>query len=297
MYTEKLDQIIELLTQLTLNDEVLLDRIKSQIRMVIHRAFGEQSHYLVQLDKISFYSIVYPVEKEYEMKVWNDGAEKLRNLLDTIRDDLSFFNPETQGTATGENKTMFDNNRTSIILFLSADPTDASRLRLGQEMRDIDNNLRMSQLRSAFELKTFTSVRPAELARAMLETKPTIVHFSGHGTEQGALCFENDNGQSQLISPEAVQALFAQFADSVECVLLNACYSEIQATAIAQHIPYVIGMDTAIGDAAAIAFAVGFYQAIGAGTSVEKAFHMGKVQIMLNGIPEHLTPTLIKQTS
>jgi hypothetical protein len=35
--------------------------------------------------------------------------------------------------------------------------------------------------------------------------------------------------------------------------------SQVQAEAIAQYIPYVIGMNQAIGDKAAIEFAVGFY--------------------------------------
>jgi hypothetical protein len=43
--------------------------------------------------------------------------------------------------------------------------------------------------------------------------------------------------------------------------VLNACYSEIQANAIVQHIDYVIGMSQAIGDTAAIKFAMGFYDA------------------------------------
>lgn len=76
--------------------------------------------------------------------------------------------------------------------------------------------------------------------------------------------------------------------------MLNACYSEIQANALAQHIDYVIGMNQAIGDKAAIAFAIGFYQALGAGRTTEEAYKLGCVQIRLQGIPEHLTPVLIK---
>ena len=34
----------------------------------------------------------------------------------------------------------------------------------------------------------------------------------------------------------------------VECVLLNACHTEIQAEAISRHVRYVIGMSQAIGD-------------------------------------------------
>ncbi|GEM_PF-5898633 len=54
--------------------------------------------------------------------------------------------------------------------------------------------------------------------------------------------------------------LFA--AKGVECVLPNACYSEVQAKAISQHVNYVIGMNKTIGDKAAIAFSVAFYDAL-----------------------------------
>jgi hypothetical protein len=54
-------------------------------------------------------------------------------------------------------------------------------------------------------------------------------------------------------------------------LILNACFSEVQADAISQHIKYVIGMNKAIGDTAAIEFSIGFYDALGAGETYEKS--------------------------
>jgi acyl carrier protein len=90
--------------------------------------------------------------------------------------------------------------------------------------------------------------------------------------------------------------LFENFSDYLNCIIMNACYSATQATAIARHIPYVIGMSQAVGDRAAIAFSVGFYQALGAGRSIENAFKLGVAQIRIQGIPEHLTPVLITRS-
>jgi hypothetical protein len=182
------------------------------------------------------------------------------------------------------------------ILFLAADPTDASRLRLGEEFREIQEKLKLAQRREHFKLELpQLSVRPADITQALLDTHPCIVHFSGHGTSTGALCFENQTGQMQLVHSDALAGLFEQFTNQVNCVLLNACYSEIQAKAIAEHIEYVIGMNQAIGDKAAIAFVIGFYQALGAGRTIEDAYKLGVVQIRLQSIPEHLTPVLIKK--
>jgi CHAT domain len=182
------------------------------------------------------------------------------------------------------------------ILFLAADPTNASRLRLGEEFREIQEKLQLAQLRDKFKLELpQLSVRPADITQALLDSQPQIVHFSGHGDSTGALCFENQIGQIQLVPHDALSALFEQFSNQVSCVILNACYSEIQAKAIAEHIEYVVGMNQAIGDKAAIAFAIGFYQALGAGRSIQEAYKLGCVQIRLQGIPEHLTPVLIKK--
>jgi hypothetical protein len=70
---------------------------------------------------------------------------------------------------------------------------------------------------------------------------------------------------------------------------------EQQAKAIAKHIPFVIGMDQAIGDSAAIAFSTGFYRALGAGRSVEEAYKFACVEIQMAGIPEHSTPIFLKK--
>lgn len=176
------------------------------------------------------------------------------------------------------------------ILFLASDPSDASRLRLGQEWRDIQTRLQLAKQRERFVLEQRLSVRPGDISQAILDVEPQIVHFSGHGTSTGELCCEDELGKIKPVQPESLAALFELVDEQVECVVLNACYSEIQADAIAKHIQYVIGMNQAIGDKAAIAFAVGFYKALGANRSIEKAYKFGCVEIQLEGIPEHLTP-------
>lgn len=181
------------------------------------------------------------------------------------------------------------------ILFLAADPTNASRLRLGAELREIQEKLQLSRLREQFALQQRLSLRPADISQALLDVQPNIVHFSGHGAPTGELYFENQIGEMKLVSPDALSALFEQFSDKVDVVILNACYSETQANAIAEHINYVIGMNRDINDEAAIAFSVGFYQALGAGRTVDEAYKLGLVQIRLQGMSEHQTPVLIKK--
>ena len=183
------------------------------------------------------------------------------------------------------------------ILFLAANPKDTGRLRLDQELRDIGEGLQRAQKRDQFNLEQRLAVRPRDIHRAMLDVKPQIIHFSGSGEGEAGLIFEDEIGNTKLVSGAALAGLFELFVDQINCVVLNGCYSERQAKAIAQHIPYVIGMNQAIGAEAAIAFAVGFYDALGAGRPIEFAYKLGCAAIHLEGIAENLTPVLLKQST
>ena len=180
-------------------------------------------------------------------------------------------------------------NSTKKILILSANPLDTSRLRLDEEVREIEEGLRRA--RDEFIVESRWAVRVRDLRRALLDSEPNIVHFCGHG-DVGGLILEDSNGNPTLVSSDALAGLFELFTYRVECVFLNACYSSSQAEAIAQYIRFVIGMSKGISDRAAIEFAVGFYDALGAGKSIEEAFKFGRNAIQAYNIPEHLTPLL-----
>ncbi|MGB7381474.1 MAG: CHAT domain-containing protein, partial [Rivularia sp. (in: cyanobacteria)] len=177
------------------------------------------------------------------------------------------------------------------ILLLSANPTDTSKLRLDEEVREIQSGLKRAKHREEFEIISLLAVKTDDLRRALLDYEPQIVHFSGHGTGKRGLALEDSSGKMQLVSTEALARLFKLFP-KIECVLLNACYSEVQAEAIHQHIDYVIGMNKEIGDNTAIKFSVGFYDALGAGRTIEDGFEFGCTSIDLESIPEYSTPIL-----
>ena len=222
-------------------------------------------------------------------------------------------------------------NTSKKILLLAANSKGTTPLLLNEEVRKIDAGLQRSKHCEQFVLEQKWAVRPRDIQRAMLDINPQIVHFSGHGqgqpisqvkqtsqqdttyqsatdgsralkivSEQSAsvpegLVLEDDQGQAKLVDGEALAGLFELFAERVECVVLNGCYSEVQASEIATHVNYVIGMNKAIGDRAAIEFAVGFYDALGAGQPIEFAYKFGCAAIRLAGIPEQLTPVLKKK--
>jgi hypothetical protein len=175
---------------------------------------------------------------------------------------------------------IMDNQSVKKILFLAANPQNTSTLRLDEELREIDEGLKRATHRDRFQVISKLAVRTMDLRRALLDYQPQIVHFAGHGEgfhgsrstlssqgreevssslqsrklspvaeninviQEGGLFFEDEMGQAKLVSTEALARLFGVFASGeIECVLLNACYSEVQATAIHQFVDCVIGMN------------------------------------------------------
>ncbi len=188
---------------------------------------------------------------------------------------------------------MSDRTSMKSILLLAANPKGTKNLRLQEEEREIKERLRLAGY-GKIPINSAGAVRPIDIQQAMLDFDPHIVHFSGHGAGQDGLVFEDAIGQEKLVDSEALAELFELFAEQVECVVLNACYSKFQAEAIAQHIDYVIGMSKEIGDNAAIKFSVGFYAALGAGRPFKFAYKLGcnAIRLELERSSEYLTPII-----
>lgn len=182
------------------------------------------------------------------------------------------------------------------VLLLSANPANTDRLRVEAEFREITECHQKSNKRDRFEIVSKAAVRIDDLQPILLQEVPRVVHFSGHGAAANGLVLEHDDGSWQLAPTEALADLFRILQNGIDCVVLNACFSEVQAEAIARYVPYVLGMNQAIGDLAAIEFAKGFYGALFEGKSVKDAFELGKNLIALKNIPEAQTPVLLERS-
>ena len=189
---------------------------------------------------------------------------------------------------------MTNNNPVKTILILAANPTNTAPLRLEQEIREIDEGLRRANKRDQYKLQQKWAVRSRDFYRAILDYQPNIVHFCGHGAGADGIVLEDDTGKMALVQTNALASMFKLFAQKgVDCVILNACYSEVQADAISQYVNYVIGMNRAVGDRAALGFAVGFYDGIAAGYTLEEAYELGCSQMM--SFREQETPVFKKK--
>ncbi|MGV6954719.1 hypothetical protein [Pseudomonas chlororaphis] len=180
------------------------------------------------------------------------------------------------------------------VAFFASDPgsNSATRLALDEEVRSIGMKIRASDHRDSVKLESRWAVRPGDILQAINELKPTVIHFSGHGSSADELVLQDDNGSPKFVPMPAIVQAMALASETVKLVFFNTCYSYNQAEACAEHVSAAIGMNDSIGDEAARVFSAQFYSAIGFGLSINKAFQQAKAALMLEGIAEESTPEL-----
>jgi len=179
-----------------------------------------------------------------------------------------------------------------VVLFLAANPLDQQQLRLDEEARSITEIIRKTKHRDSVKFESCWAIRPIDVLQALNEFIPSIVHFSGHGSDTDEIVFQDSQGKTKLVSKEAIVQTMMASSDGIRLVFFNTCYSVNQAEAVTEHVEAAIGMNTSIGDEAARVFSSQFYSSIGFGLSVQKAFDQAKALLMMEGIEEENTPEL-----
>ncbi|WP_095055601.1 CHAT domain-containing protein [Pseudomonas sp. Irchel s3b2] len=177
------------------------------------------------------------------------------------------------------------------VLFMASDP-GVNKLALDLEVRTIGEKIRASEHRDAIDFQSRWAVRPGDILQAINELRPTVVHFSGHGTSADALVLQDDQGRPKHVPKEAIVSAIAFGSDSVKLVFFNTCFSFNQAQAAVQNVNAAIGMNQAIGDQAARIFSSEFYSGIGFGHSLEKAFRQAKAALMMEDAAQANIPEL-----
>jgi hypothetical protein len=170
------------------------------------------------------------------------------------------------------------------ILLLSANPPDTSRIRIDAEIREIQQEIQLGKERDRIRIEIRSAVRPRDITRAMANIRPHFIHFAGHGGGgEESFIGEDGTGEPLVIPVAALANAFKVFQTDVRCVLVNACSTEQLARGLKSVLPdaRVIGMRRPVGDRAAIAFSIGFYQAVGAGMGIDDAFSLGLAQVQM----------------
>ncbi len=189
-----------------------------------------------------------------------------------------------------------DMKNTSVtrVLAIFANPPGASRLRLDTEERVIREAIKLSPNSNNIALTTCPAATIRDLSWALLNGNYEVIHIAGHGSGKG-LILANDAGGLFLVNQATLAELFQEYSLSIQCVILNACYSFTQGSLISSTIPFTIAADYGISDTAASKFSEGFYDALAAGKTIEHAFREGKRRIQFSVPDASSLPLLIKQ--
>jgi hypothetical protein len=295
-------QIIELIGQHALEDA--LDRM-------LHWAFQEaDAERESQFQELRLRYLELEEQKNYHdlslRSAMRGQAEIGRQLLDALPAGEEGTPPRPAEEEPGQ---------TPVVLFLASNPSQTAKLQLDKEFVQIAMSLQDSV--QPFELKAEWAVQPQSLMEYILQHRPRVLHFSGHGQgregnagngrgidtegmadgQEIGIFLQDANGRARLVSGQALGSLFQTITRQVpvQLVLLNACYSAEQARHIGEHVPFVIGMSKAVPDKTAITFAKGFYVGLAYSrtrTDIDFAFQAGLTQIELMGLSGVEQPVL-----
>ena len=196
---------------------------------------------------------------------------------------------------------------------IQAEPTDTINVLAAfsspEDQPPLDVDGEQAKLTEAF--KSLTRARLKPINHATLDAvlagndKAHVFHFAGHGvfvpvpmsaqpgkTEgQGALVFENDSNTSAFVDPSVFGV--ALRAKGVRVALLGACHSAerddlrqwggVAESLLKADVGAVVGMQFAVRDDSAIAFAGQFYGALLAGMTIDEAVTAGRVMLAGKG--------------
>lgn len=183
---------------------------------------------------------------------------------------------------------------TKVILFLAANPRGSDPLKLDRECAEIQRELKLAPHRDDFRFESRWSVGIDELMRHLTELDPVVIHFSGHSGAAGLL-LEDERGEPQPVSARALMMMVGTTARNARLVVLNACYTIVQAEALRARIDCVVGIDGAIGDDAARAFAIRFYGALGNRRSIGNAVEQGIAALAARQLPDEVLPRCLSR--
>lgn len=166
------------------------------------------------------------------------------------------------------------------IFFFESSSADQVPLNTAQEMNDMRDEIRRGTQRDLYKFE-FPRYRTDydSLLRHLLEFKPNIIHFSGHGKQRGIVILD-ENGNPRALPTTSILRLFQNIIGQVRLVILNGCYTTDQARYLSKLGIYVIGNNASALDKAAIAFSKAFYISLSEQADFELAFDnaIGKVE-------------------
>lgn len=269
----------------SVTEENCLQKVGDDIRRLVSDASDSEDEVYKLLGKVSA-GALSKVEASYALALpfWrfvvNVGAGGDMHLRGTIM--ARFLAARTVGIELSSIERKF------TLLFVSANP--GLDLDLESEYKVIEAAFRISKHRDDIKFIFASAANPETFIASLREHKPSMVHFSGHGSKDGI--WLRGSQESSLFIGSAVLRCALE-GRGVDLVLLNSCESNMVGHEIISSVKTVISTSQTFGDDAGIKFSETFYRTFLDGYTVAEALRDAKDALScygLNNVHEALGP-------
>jgi len=171
------------------------------------------------------------------------------------------------------------------ILLVSANAIQGATLRVDAEFKAVQQ-----QLGQTADVRYVPSATWEEVAAQVEGYTPRVVHFSAHGGDSEEILLTTREGRPHPIPTKALEQLFKVMRGKIRLVVMNSCFSERQARAIAKFTDGVLGVKLRLPEEVALGFSPRFYKAISEGESVAEAYERAMVLVYSARPEKHQIP-------
>lgn len=151
--------------------------------------------------------------------------------------------------------------RPRSILFITAAPTDTSRLRIDREFKAVQAILEKVPENMRPTLRLEPAVQISELAELLRTRKTDLIHFSGHG-DAGKAIVETAAETATAVPLKAVARILDSLSTPPRYVITMACSTMAGGEALAAGNRQAICCSGSVDDEKAILFVSSLYRAI-----------------------------------
>jgi hypothetical protein len=181
------------------------------------------------------------------------------------------------------------------ILGVASAPADLPPLDVNFERDQLQRALAEPASRGLVEVVWAPQAAWADLQDLLLSEQWHVLHYIGHSDYdsrrgEGVLALTGQDGRADLVGANRLVDLLGQASPMPQLVVLNSgagavagvsdLFSSVAAALIRGGVSAVVAMQYMISDGAALAFARGFYSAIGHGRGVDEAVSSGRAAIL-----------------
>ncbi len=222
-----------------------------------------------------------------------DLADKIADLLINLEDVLSIEDQQSD--------TFLDNR----VLFITSNPRhyQYQQLRIEKEFMRVSVAL---QGRPFLDLKASMESRIKNFNETILKYKPQVIHFSGHGYDEGdrdgkndkGIILQDENGEIKRLSVSNLTKMIRAWKKvfDIDLVFLSSCDTLNLGKQIKKILGVkknVIAMNGAIFDKTALEFSAAFYSFYALKLPIDVCFESAKNQIDILGLDGVEMPTLL----